>query len=194
MELVGRLDKTREVVIAVHVWPGLLPDFALVEGVQLRYAAGGAKRHKEFNMKLPDLWITVLLFPLTITPLYAEPADPGPSILTPLTSNEASHWPPPGESMLPTRLRLIEAIDVDGDGQMSDDEVSDTPNALRSLDSDTNSAVDAKRPRWKPQGRRGPRPWGRGPPVPPNNSVLVDRQRLTLPPLPLGSWLKWPIS
>ena len=107
-------------------------------------------------------WISVLLLPVSL-PLFG--AEPGVSESTEPAQSSAHGCPPWRHARPPmprTPVKLIAAIDVDGDGQLSEAEISEVPNALAKLDLDNNGALDSTELGWWPGQRPGWAPWQRG--------------------------------
>lgn len=119
-------------------------------------------------MRSHACWISVLLLPISL-PLSG--AEPGGSEFSEPAQSPAHGVPPWGDArrpMLRTPIKLIAAIDVDGDGQLSESEISEIPSALAKLDLDNNGSLDSTELGWWPGHQPGPAPWQGATPHPPS--------------------------
>lgn len=112
-------------------------------------------------MKASIFWISALalLLAISFTSFGAEPPRSDSSVPTQPIPREAPPWGHARPPMSPTPLRLIAAIDVDRDGQLSDGEMSEIPNALTKLDLNNDRQLDSTELGWWPQPHQGLPPW-----------------------------------
>ena len=95
---------------------------------------------------------------------FAASATAQPPGFSPSSGPGPNEWPPAASSVPPMPLRLIAGIDTDRDGQLSDEEMANIPQALEKLDLDNNRRLDTKEMGWWPGVPRAPVAWGQSPP------------------------------